>query len=270
MLHAKRIGIFRNGAEAGDKRIGKPVRNLQRHTQQHREDEEHRHLAVLEQQKRLQSQCLHQRLASSLRTAHRTFRQRLGIYSQHHAPHRTRKELHIVRLESQQIYQPHGTDETDGAERTYRRKSLDGVQSRLIQRRIGHRIRQSQRRHVECHTHGVEREQRCKFHLRSRSHGIVARSSHKQGCQQMAQPQQPLRRNPAVGNDTQHSRHKQGHNPLHGVKNSDMSTQSHACQVRTHRSKIGPPHSKLQEVHDNQSQFHIHILIDLLKVISSS
>ena len=101
MLHAEGIGIFRNGAEARDKRIGKAVGNLQGHAQQHREDEEHRHLAVLEEQKRPQSQCLYQRLLSALRAAHRTFRQRLGIYGQHHAPCRTGKELHVVRLESQ-------------------------------------------------------------------------------------------------------------------------------------------------------------------------
>ncbi len=37
-----------------------------------------------------------------------------------------------------------------------------------------------------------------------------------------------------------------------------MSAQSHTCQVRPHGSEIRSPHGKLQEVHDNQSKFHIH------------
>ena len=74
----------------------------------------------------------------------------------------------------------------------------------------------------------------------------------------MTQSQQALRRNPAVGNNTQYGRHEQRNDTLHGIKYSDMASQTNFSQIGTHRRKISSPHSKLQEVHNDQSNLDIH------------
>lgn len=48
MLHAESVGIFGNASEAADVWIGKAVGYLQRHAQQHGEDEEKSHLLLFE------------------------------------------------------------------------------------------------------------------------------------------------------------------------------------------------------------------------------
>ena len=263
MLYPERIGVFRNGLETRDERVGESVGNLERNAQQHREDEEDSHLPLLEEQESVQAQRLHQRFPGTS-LAHRTARQRVGIERQQQSPHRTGEELHVIGLEAQQIHQPHGADEPDGTEGTDGRESLDGIQPRLFEGRKGHRVGESQGRHIESDTQRIEQKERTERHLTPRFHGIIAGSPHKKGGQQMAHPQQALGRHPAVGNDTQDSRHEKGNDSLHGIKNTDVTTQANACQVRPHRGQIRSPHSKLQEVHYGQSDLNVHRFVSLL------
>jgi hypothetical protein len=65
-----------------------------------------------------------------------------------------------------------------------------------------------------------------------------------------------LSRHPPVGNNSHYGRHKQGNNPLHGVKQTYLGPQANIKQIRPHGSKISPPYGKLQEVHDYQSESH--------------
>ena len=82
MLYPERIGVFRNGLETRDERVGESVGNLERNAQQHREDEEDSHLPLLEEQESVQAQRLHQRFPGTS-LAHRTARQRVGIERQY-------------------------------------------------------------------------------------------------------------------------------------------------------------------------------------------
>ena len=208
MLHAEGVGIFRYAAEAADVRVGKSVGDLQRHAQQHGEDEEDGHFLLLEQGEGAQAQRFDQRFAlSSLACG--AGGQSQGIASVHQADDGTGEELSVVVLQAQDVHQPHGADESDGPKDTDRGEVLDGVQSCLIQRRIGYGVRKSQGRHIEGYAQGIEAEERSEFHVLSACHAIVAGESHEDGSHEVAEAQKLLGRYPAVGYDTHNGWHEE-------------------------------------------------------------
>ena len=112
--NAERLRYLRNGYQ--HRRIlGKPavrrsgeavdiwrriaVGNLQRDAQQHREYEEHRHFALLEQHERIQSQALHQRLRLLVgRAVERTLGQREAVSAEQKFQHAAYDQLHVSEL----------------------------------------------------------------------------------------------------------------------------------------------------------------------------
>ena len=80
----------------------------------------------------------------------------------------------------------------------------------------------------------------------------------------MADAHHLLSWNPAVGHDAYQGRHEDAGDALHGVEHSDVGTLSGIGQIAAHRCQISSPHGKLQEVHNDQSEFNVlHILIIL-------
>ena len=61
ILHGERVGKRRIGCEGAQEGVGVAVRDLERSAQQHRENEEHGELAVLEQGEGLQAESVHER-----------------------------------------------------------------------------------------------------------------------------------------------------------------------------------------------------------------
>ena len=65
----------------------------------------------------------------------------------------------------------------------------------------------------------------------------------------MTQRECLLGRNPFVGDNSYQSRHKDGHNALHCVKDADFWTESCFGKETAHRCEVGSPHCKLEEEH---------------------
>ena len=232
MLNAERALIFGYRAEACDIGVGESVGNLQRHAEEHREDEEYRHAFLLEQLEGVESEGLSHRASAVV--AHRAWweRQRVGTEEQTHDA--AGEELVVVLLIAHQVDKPHHADETDGAECAYRRKHLHGVESGTLESAVGNGVGEREGRHVERHAAGVECEQRCKLRLAAGGHAVVARGNHECGGDDVARAQQLLCRDVAVGEDSHQRRHEERHDALHCVKHSDVFTHSDAEQVGSH------------------------------------
>ena len=61
MTGAEGVCILGDVLEGSDIRIGETIRYLQADTEQHREDEENRHVVALEQTEGIKTQCLDKR-----------------------------------------------------------------------------------------------------------------------------------------------------------------------------------------------------------------
>ena len=250
MLHAEGVGILGYAAEAADVGVGKAVGNLQRHAQQHGEEEEDGHFLLAEQGEGAQPQRLDQRLALSA-LARGAGGEGQRVEGEHQPDGGAGEELPVVVLQPQDVDRPHGADEADGAEDADGGKVPDGVEPRLVEGRVGHGVREGQRGHVEGHAQGVEGEEGAEVHVLSACHAVVTGESHEQGRQEVAQAQQLLGGYPAVGDDAQDGGHEEGHDALHGIEDADVRGQAYVDQVAAHGCQIGSPHGKLQEVHDD-------------------
>src|SRR5699024_7802900 len=108
-----------------------------------------------EQCKRPQSHSIYQRFLFST-TTYRTLGQSKRINGQYHSKASTRKEQHIIILESQDIRQQHRTDETNRSKNTDRSKSDDRIQFYFSQCGIGYRICQCQCWHIKSYTKRIK------------------------------------------------------------------------------------------------------------------
>ena len=262
MLHTEGVGIFLYRSETVDERIGKAVGDLQTHTEEHGEDEENRHVLLLEEREGTKPERIHEALLVCT-FVDRTFRQCEGVEEQHDAENARSDELVLIVLESHEIHKPHGADETDGSKHADRWEVLHGVHSRFRESIICHGVGECQRWHVESNAQGIEREDRTKLCVLAVRITIPRSAKHEQASQEMAVTQQALSRNPAVGNDTDDGRHEDGNDALHRVEPTNLGAQSDVAKITTHASEISSPHSKLQEVHHNQANFQrrtVHIL----------
>ena len=161
-------------------------------------------------------------------------------------------------LEAHEVDNPHRHDEADGAKHTDGRESLHGVESRTVERRVGHRVGQAQSGHEERYAECVEGEDLTERHVIAMRHAHISGQCHEGTCQQMADTEHFLSRHKAVGHDTYERRHEERHKALHGVEPADILGQAHLGKVTAHRGEVGTPHGELKEVHHNQSYFCIH------------
>ena len=258
MLHAEGLGEFRLCAETEQERIGKAVGNLKAHTQKHGEDKEDGHLLLLEQREGTQAEGINKALFVRTPTDF-ALRQRKGIEEQNDA-HRTGSDkLVLVALEAQKVDQPHGKDESDRSEYTYRGKVLHRVHAGIRQGTVGNRVGKCQRRHIECYRQRIKREDNGELRMTAHTQTVAGRGKHEQTCNQMAETQQPLCRHPTVGYDTHQGRHENRHHTLHGIKQTYLRTDADITEIATHRGQISPPHCKLQKVHQCQTYLQIHV-----------
>ena len=77
-----------------------------------------------------------------------------------------------------------------------------------------------------------------------------------ESTQQMTNRQELLSGNPTVRHNAHQCRHKESHHTLHGVEIAYLV--AHPCteQIGAHRDEISSPHSKLEEAHPYESEFH--------------
>lgn len=257
MLHAEGVGILRNMLETRQERVRKAVGDLQGDAQQHREDEKHGHLGVFEERERLEAQNLHNGFLLR-RLAGRAMRKREGIAGQGESYAATDHKLCGRILETEQIDNPHGDDEADGAEHADGREGLHRIHASSLQSVISHSVRQCQRRHIKGHGDGIEAEKRAKLDGIACIQAIEARRDHGNACNAMADSQHFLCRDPFVSHDANERRHENGDNALYGVEDADVSAQAMGKQKGAHTGQIRPPDGKLEEIHDNQSDFQVH------------
>ena len=159
MLHAEGIGIFGNGGETADERIGETVGNLEGNAKEHGKDEEKRHFFLLEQEKGFQTHGFGQGFLLTRASTDRAGRQGMGINGQQKPPSGTDKELEMRILKTKEIHNPHRADKTYRPENPDGRKILDRVQPCFIQCIVCHRIGQGQGGHIKGHAEGIECEQ---------------------------------------------------------------------------------------------------------------
>ena len=132
MVGTKGVGELGEVLERGDEAVGKAVGNLQRHAQQHREDEEECHLLALEELEGVKAEALHKALVA-LGLAHGAVGEYHSVERQADANRGALVELHIVSLETRKVADEHSNDEAHGAEDADWRKGLDGVVAALLE-----------------------------------------------------------------------------------------------------------------------------------------
>ena len=254
VLHREGVGILRVGAESVEVRRGEAVGHLQAHAQQEREDEEHAHLAVLEQGEGAQAEGVDKR-GTLGGLVDRAVGQREGIHGQDQAPGGRNEQLHVVVLEAGEVDDPHGEDESDGAEDPDGGEGLHGIQAGLVQGVVRHGVAQCDGRHEEGHAQGIIGEDLPEGDLIAVFHAHVTRQCHEHGGQEMTDAEHLLRRHPAVGDDADQGGHEQRHDALDGEELSDVGTHADAAQIDAKRTEISSPNGKDQEVHHDQSEF---------------
>ena len=185
MLHTEGILEGIDVLKRCDEGVGKAIGNLQAYAQEHGEYEEERHAIVAEQRKRLQSQRIRQTLARA--SAHGAMGHGNGIGSHDDAQQSTPAELQRCGLHSSEIDNPHADDEAHGAKHADGRKSLHRIKPSLVKGTIGHTVGEGYSGHEECHTEGVEGEERGKLHRISCLIAIYTRGQHEDAGQQMTE-----------------------------------------------------------------------------------
>ena len=261
VLHSERVGQRRIGRKRTQEGIGVAVRNLERSAQQHREDEEHGELAVLEQGEGLQAESVHERCLFPV-AVDRAVRHAQGIETEDDGKDTRRKELRIAVLHGhavdlQEVGQQHAADETDGAEHADGRELFHRVHALLTKCVVSHGVGQRDGRHEEGQAAAVEDEQRAELDIRSGVHAIHAGGNHEDAGQALAEREHFLRLHPVVGHDAHERRHEDRHDALHRKEPFDMRAQADVAQIASQRREVGSPDGKLQEVHHDQSESDI-------------
>ena len=84
----------------------------------------------------------------------------------------------------------------------------------------------------------------------------------------MTETQQSLGLDISVSHDTHQRRHEETDNTLDGIEPGYLVTEARSPQIITHACKVCTPNGELQEVHQCQTEFQIHISMVLIGLYS--
>ncbi len=274
VVGADGAGEFGGSLEASDEGGGVAVGDLERDAQQHGEDEEEGHLALLEECESLQAEHLGEALLSGVAVGHGTCGQGEGVDCQREAQHGADEELHVGVLEARggvgaesqpalggdvgEIDEPHGGDEAHGAPDADGREVANRVVAVARKDGEGHRVGERDGGHVEGDAQRVEREEGGEGEPFGMGISVVPGCEHERSGQCVAQSQQLLGGNVFVGNHAQDGGHEDGDHALYGVEPCDAVAQSGGTQVVAQAGEVGTPHGELEKIHEGQSNFYIH------------
>ena len=264
VLHDGRIGILRHRAEILNVAVAEGVGDLQSGAQQHREDEENGHPLLLEEREGPQAQRIDPRLL--LRAAlDGTPRQRERVGRQYERQQGRNVERHSVSLICTPPMCVRSTNHMAAMNPTVPHTRMGGkcftVSSRARSEGIvGHGVRQGDGRHVEHHAQQHAAVQRGVSRLRGRG-------DEKRAADEMADAQQFLRRNPAVGDNPHHGGHEQRGDSHRREEAADLQSREveSASQVGAQRDKPRTPDRILKEVHGDKPKFNSHNFLILCK-----
>ena len=250
-------GILLEGSDEG---VGVAVRDLQGSAEQHREDEEHGELALLEELERVQAGGLCEGLRALGLGLARAVRQGQRIGAEHQRENAGNEELvegvlvlHAVGT-LHEVHEEHREDETDGAEHADGREGLDRVLSGLLQGIVGHGVGDGDGRHIESDAQRIERIERTELDVRAGLHGIPAGAQHGETGDALAEGEHLLRRNPFVGDDAHEGGHEDGNEALGGEEKPDLRAEAALGQKTSHRGEVGTPRGELQDIHQDKPQ----------------
>src|SRR6187549_2032931 len=151
MLDAEGVRI--RGLEIIQERATEGVGDLKCRAQQHREEEEHKHLLAPEQHEGVEPERRDQGThAVRLRRWALWHRERVEAKEERAA--RADVELQLALGPARKIHYPHRRDEADRTPHADRRKCLDDVEATLLQNLVGHGVVERDCRHVD---HRVQR-----------------------------------------------------------------------------------------------------------------
>ena len=252
----------------GDEGACIAVGHLQRHTQQHGEDEEEGHALFAEEAEGVQSQHLRERTAR-FALDKRAGGKREAIEEQQDAEQSADSELHVGVLElaglvsqgetegtvrqASAIHKPHRGDEAHCAKYADGREVRDGVQPVILEDGEGRRIGEGQRGHIESHAHRVDGDEQGRVGG-GRGAAEVGKAQHHAACHQVADAEQLLRLDKLIGNDSHECRHKDGDDALDGIEPGNLGDHAGTNQIVAHRGQIGAPNCKLQEIHNDEAR----------------
>ena len=159
-----------------------------------------------------------------------------------------------------QVDEPHGGDESHGSPYADGREMLHGIEPGQIEGIVGHGVRQGDGRHVEHHAQQHAAVQRGVSRLRGRG-------DEKRAADEMADAQQFLRRNPAIGDNPHHGGHEQRGDSHRREEAADLQSREveSASQVGAQRDKPRTPDRILKEVHGDKPKFNSHNFLILCK-----
>ena len=257
MAHDGRVGVLGHRAEVLDITVAEGIGNLKSGAQQHREDEEDRHAFLLEESECAESERVDPRLAFPGMTD-RTARQREGVDRENQGEDGRNVQLPIGQFDLyaaylNQIDEPHGGDEADRAPDPDGREVLHGIEFRQVEGIVGHRVREGDGGHVEhdAHQHaGVQ----------GSVGGLRGGCDEEPGADELADAQQLLRGDPAVGDDTHEGRHEERCDTHRSEETADLQPceLKSSAEVGAQRNEPRTPDRVLQEVHDDKTEFDSH------------
>ena len=252
IFHRDRVLELRDIRKVVQERIAIGVGQLQRGAEQHGEEQEHGHIALLEQSETGQSQAIDQ--GAVLRAEfRRAFGQGERIQAQQQRRARGNVELTGRGFQVQQTGRPQRDDEANRAPHPDRRIVAHHILAVVFQRVVGNRNRQRDGRHVADHVQQHHPEHRRR---------VVDQRNRKQhdGAGNLQQAVQLLGVDPFVGNDAGDRGHEQ-RGDAHGRKDRAESGPGPMLvlePVLADRDQPRAPDIELEEVHHDQSQFDAH------------
>ena len=162
-----------------------------------------------------------------------------------------RKRKSVI-VEHGTVHKPHHGNKTYRSQHSDGRKILHRIHAVVLQNGECRGIGQSDGRHIESHTTGVEQDKQSsilELVTKTCLHTQPPAAQHKATRQEMAQAQHPLRLHILIGHDTHQCRHKDTHDTLDGIEPRDLVAKSCHSEIITHTGEISSPDCKLQEVH---------------------
>ena len=143
-----------------------------------------------------------------------------------------------------EVDEEHRADESDRSEHADRRERLDGVLPGSLKAGVGDGVGQGDCRHVERHADRVEYVEQGEVEVRPYhvgsvgqadvAHRVEAGGEHRRSCDQLADGQCLLGRDPSVGDDADEGRHEYGDKALRGEEQPDLRAESGLAEKTAH------------------------------------
>jgi len=254
MPNAKRASVLGYFGEIVDEAVGKCIADLQGEAEEHGIDEEDQHLLVLEEHKCVETERGGKAPPGGIGHGGAGGHGE-GIDAEEDAGGCADVELGGLQSVSLQIDPPHGAYKPDGPPNADGRKVLDGIVIPLFQDDKGHGVVERDGGHEE----GGVKEHRDIKRIEVVKGGGPEQTA---GAHDVADAQDPFHIDPAVGNNSEERRGKDGGDAHAAIDGADLGAgeMKDVEHIAAERDEPGAPDEEFEEVHYGEAEFDTHAM----------